>query len=129
VFGELPAYVPYVPLGWWMGYRFGWGLLGLALAVLWRQDRRRAGKIGLAAAAAMIVVTFVSADLTRSTNLLLPLLLAGLLAGQRALGPAAFRLALAAAAAGNLLTPFAWITYNKISPVWPLPLELWRVWR
>lgn len=125
---ELPNYIRHAPLGWWMGYRFAWLLLVLILAQAWSYRRGLATGLLMAATGGMVLITLVAADLTRSTNLLVPLLIAGLPLLLRRLGAQKLRGLLGLLIAGNLLTPCAWVSYVWVRWFWPLPAELWRWW-
>ena len=77
-----------------------------------------------------MAVTLLAADLSRSTNLLLPLLLCGACALRDHVPLAAMRYRwLAAMVVANLLMPYLTVTYTKPVMIWSLPLELLRWWK
>jgi|GEM_PF-2192946 len=126
----LPPSLPYVPLGWWMGYRTGWLLILLPIATLWmRSKRKTAAALALLGSGTLFGITLLASDTTRSTSLLLPLLVGCILALAKDFGATTNRLVLLGALLGNLIQPFVWITYNKLWLILPLPIELLRSWK
>ena len=72
----LPPGLPYVPIGWWMGYRIGWLLILLPIATFWLCSRRKtATALALVGFGTLFGITLLASDTTRSTSLLLPLLI------------------------------------------------------
>src|SRR5690606_36932110 len=127
----VPAYLPFARLGWWMGFRAAWPLLVLAVYLWWRDGGRFALVTGLGSAlAGWLAVTALAADLSRSTNLLLPLLLCGACALRDFVPVAVTRYRwLTAMVVANLLMPYLTVTYTKPVMIWSLPLELLRWWK
>jgi hypothetical protein len=76
-------YASYVPLGWAMGFRVGWLVIAAGLLAKGIPWKPRATGIALAAAA-LIVISIVAWDLDRSTGVLLPAYVAGIVAAARA---------------------------------------------
>jgi hypothetical protein len=125
-----PQYLPFAHFGWWMGFRGGWILIILILWYVHVIHGRRAFLLGAATMlAGWGTVTLLAADLTRSTNLLLPLFIAGAWASVRSFGTqSASRLVLALLAI-NLATPFEMVIYNKSLLLHSLPFELLRLYK
>ncbi len=127
----LPRYLSYGWIGWWHGLRAGWLLCAAALVGAWLSWGSR-GLLATAAAAllGMGAITALAADLSRSVGLLVPLLLMGAVALRRArLSPTAVTFTLTSMAAFNSVTPLLLVTYTKIIPTWPLPVEIFRLLR
>jgi uncharacterized membrane protein len=121
------SYFSFAHLGWWMGFRAGWILVALAMYGWWKQDDRRIFIAGLACLlASWGAITFLAADLTRSTNLLIPLLLCGTLALKKVY-PLRLNLFLFYCTLFNLVTPLMLITYKNTSLIWALPFEVLRL--
>ena len=70
-------YLRHVPIGWWMGFRAGWALIGAGLVAIWVAARRRAIALGLALVAGLSLITALAWDLSRSIGVLLPFLVYG----------------------------------------------------
>lgn len=126
----LPPSLPYVPLGWWMGYRTGWLLVLLPIATLWLSSKRNTAVVlAVVGVGTLFGITLLASDTTRSTSLLISLLVGGILALARDFGPTTNRLVLSGVLLGNLVQPFVWITYNKLWVILPFPIELLRSWK
>ena len=123
--GSLGVYWRWIPLGWWMGFRAAWLFILLPLAVA-RKDCGLVGRWLLwgSSAGALLLITALATDTTRSAQLLTPLLLAGVAGAVRPLGAAEARRWLALAVLANAVMPLSWVTYNKTWPILPLPVEL-----
>lgn len=126
---QLRVYLPHGPLGWLMGFRSGWLLLLLGCVYGWRRDRTLAWLLAGSAAAGMVAITCVAADLTRSTNLLIPLFCASVIGVHRQLGAERSRWLLGLLAGINVLVPMSWVTYVHHHWLWPMPIEFWRLIR
>lgn len=125
----VPTILPFAPLGWWMGARAGWLLAGFAFVAAARSPAPAASRLlAVAAAAGLVAITLLAADLSRSTNLFLPLLCAGAFVAGELVGVHRTRWLLGLVAV-NLALPFAMVTYTWIVPILPLPLELLRYFR
>jgi hypothetical protein len=123
----LQVSLPYAPLGWWMGFRASWLLVLASLWLTKGQNYRPQPLLGSGlAAATLLLITLLAADTTRSTSLLLPVLVAAPAALARHYSRETVRNTLAAVLSLNLLIPFAWVTYNKLWLVFPLPIEVLR---
>jgi hypothetical protein len=81
--GVFRIYAPYVPLGWAMGYRVGWLALGAGFLAMGNRWRSRLPGIALAAAG-LAVISVVAWDLDRSTGILLPAYVMGIVAAAQA---------------------------------------------
>lgn len=127
----VPTYLPYARFGWWMGFRVAWVLIAVAGYDLWLRGSRSERILGLGSVVAgWIAVTLLAADLSRSTNLILPVLLCGIVALKRHCREAqTVRYWMAGIAIANVILPFATVTFNKVVPVWGLPIELVRLAR
>jgi hypothetical protein len=125
---SLPAYVPYIRLGWWMGLRAAWILVILGIWSWWRDGGWPMFSSGLiCAGSGMITITVLAADLSRSTNILLPLLFCGAVALRRYYGDrVSTNHWLAGITLGNLIMPCVLVTYDKTDLIWGFPLELLR---
>ena len=124
------TWLPWAPLGWYFGFRAAWlillaGVVGIFLS----RGARFAGTIVAAAAAGLIILTILAADLTRAPPILLPLFFAGVLMLPTTLGTGAARAAVALVLAANLLTPAMHVSYTKVSLLSPLPIEVARLLR
>ncbi len=128
---ELPRYLSFAPLGWFMGWRVGW-LFILALPTwLWfRGQPRHAVVLAAAIATTAALLLLVASDISRTIAVLSPIVLVFVVicATQSASGPR-WRLILLLAVAVNLLLPFAHVSHVKIYNVNSLPFELLRVWK
>jgi len=121
----LSAYWRWLALGWWMGFRAAWiGVVFTLLWAAWSLPRHQWLLLLLAAAGSAIAMVFLAADSTRSSYILLPLLIASPVIAVRHFGAAATRLACASIMGLNALLPLAWVTHSKIWPIMPLPFEL-----
>jgi hypothetical protein len=127
----VPIYLPFGRLGWWMGYRAAWIILLLAPMEWWSNASRLTFFAGLGCTLAGFgCITVLASDLSRSTNLLLPLLFCGARALQRrTAAPERTYIWLGATTAANLLIPYVAVTYTKMALVWGFPLELIRLYK
>jgi hypothetical protein len=128
---NISAYISYAPLGWWMGLRAGWLLVILAgLSWLWR-CRLPCALLGICCVlASWWSITVLAADLSRSTNLLLPLLLCGACVVKNETSPGgALRSWLLFCLLFNCLTSYVGVTFNKVFLTWPFPFELVRFFK
>jgi hypothetical protein len=123
-------YASYVPLGWLMGYRVGWLVVGAGLLAMGASGKSRLPGIALGAAA-LGIISVVAWDLDRSTGVLLPIYVAGVVAiaksGARPGGPGPTRLMAIGVACLllNLVLPYAHVVGFTAS--WNRgPLGLWR---
>jgi hypothetical protein len=123
-------YASYVPLGWLMGYRVGWLAVGAGLLAMGAAGKSRLPGIALSAAA-LGIISVLAWDLDRSTGVLLPMYVAGIVAiakvSSRAAGIGASRLMAAGVACLllNLVLPYAHVVGFTAS--WNRgPLGLWR---
>jgi hypothetical protein len=113
-------YAPYVPLGWAMGFRCLWLVIAAGLLVNGTRQGSRAARLSLAAAS-LAIISVVAWDLDRSTGILLPAYVAGIVAaaqaGEKATAPARSRLLLAGLACllVNLAIPYAHIVGFTVS--------------
>jgi hypothetical protein len=123
-------YASHVPLGWLMGYRVGWLVVGAGLLAMGAGGKSRVPGLALSAAA-LGIISVVAWDLDRSTGVLLPMYVAGIAAiaksGARTGGEGANRL-LAFGVASlllNLVLPYAHVVGFTAS--WNRgPFGLWR---
>lgn len=126
----VPVGLPYVPLGWWMGFRAAWLLVLVPLVLLPTRHRSRPFLLGMACAVAtLLAMTLLATDTTRSTSLLLPLLISAPILLTKVYSRHTVRLVLAGVLLANLVIPFVWVTYNKTWLVLPLPVEIVRTWK
>lgn len=127
----VPIYLPYGRLGWWMGFRAAWPLLLLAGYDWWHRGGRFSVVVGAGTTlAGWLAVTLLAADLSRSTNLLLPILLCGAVTLHRLTVSSAARYYwLAGLVVANLVIPYETVIYNKTSLFWSLPVELLRLFK
>jgi hypothetical protein len=116
---------PFVPLGWWMGLRAGW--IAVIYGIWTVPDQRRPWMIGAALITVMASVA-LAADLSRSIAILIPLVCVGCFNFVDNFSIAAPR-AMFALGLANLLIPAAHLTYTKIDPISPLPIEIYRCLR
>jgi hypothetical protein len=125
---SVPHYLPFAHLGWWMGYRGAWFVMLMVFWHLGVAPTRRMMLLTLGASlAALASITLLAADLTRSTDVLLPLFAAGVCVAAKSFGaPTASRLLLALLAF-NLATPFEMVIYDKTLMLHSLPFELARL--
>ena len=128
---ELPRYLSFAPLGWFMGWRAGWLFIAALPIWMWFGGQRWNAAVLVAAVAAIAgLLLLVASDLSRSIVVLSPVMLVGVLicANPPASGPK-WRLLLLLAVAVNLLLPFAHVSHVKIYNVNSLPFELFRLWK
>lgn len=126
--GQLPQItllVPLAPLGWWMGLRAAWVAVAYAG---WNTapGRRLLGGTVLVATAGITLA--LAADLSRSIAILMPVVFLGCFEYARR-SPAQAPRVLLALGVANLVIPAAHLTYVKIDPISPLPIELLRFLR
>lgn len=122
-----PTYLPHAPLGWWMGQRAAWVLVGFAIVAAWHRPSRAAFYgLALATLTGFGAITLLAADLTRTTNFFFPLTCAGAFVASQVVGTHRTRW-FAAILALNLVLPFAMMTYVWIVPIHSLPFELLRL--
>lgn len=122
---QVVVLVPFVPLGWWMGLRAAWFAVGYAC---WSQSgiKRYAALVVFAGTATIPVL--LAADLSRSIAILVPAVVLGCVTLAKR-SPAIAPRATLVLAIVNLLIPAAHVTYTKIDPINPLPIELYRLLR
>jgi len=71
-------YASSLPLGWWHGFRLGWILVAAGIWLAWRQLPRNLGLVLLASLlAALVAISFLAWDTTRSIAMLFPFFLVG----------------------------------------------------
>ncbi len=126
--GVFRMYASYLPLGWAMGYRVAWLAVAAGLVAGARTSRSRLSGPALAAAS-LIAISVVAWDLDRSTGILLPAYVAGIVAASRGgagEGRPSGRLGLACACVVlNLALPYAHIVGFTVS--WNRgPFGIWR---
>ncbi len=121
-------WLPWVPLGWFMGLRAAW-LLALAPLVTALESRRyaQAGWLAAVMAAPLGVITMLAADTSRTPTMLLPLVFLGLAQTATRWGPAILRRILAGLLIANLLMPAMHVTYKYPDIVNMLPVEIARL--
>jgi hypothetical protein len=124
-------YLPYVRIGLWMGFRSAWIIILLAIVDWGQRGGWPALRLGVGCAAVgWLAITALACDLSRSTNLLLPLLLCGAVALRRMTKEPLTRYYwLGGCGVANLLMPCMNVTYNKVTMFWGLPLELLRLFK
>jgi hypothetical protein len=121
-------YASYLPLGWAMGYRVAW--LALAAGLLAKGISWKSRLTGIAlCAAALVVISVVAWDLDRSTGILLPAYVAGIVVSAQVSARDAGRskrlLAGLACVLLNLALPYAHIVGFTVS--WNRgPFGVWR---
>lgn len=121
-------WLPWTPLGWFMGWRAAWGLAaGLGLFA-WRDGKLRELLLPFGtAAASLLILTPFSSDTSRAPTMLTPLLVAGVLRFATELGPVGAARALAAITVVNLLLPAMHVVVATGDIINMLPLELARL--
>ncbi len=123
-----PHYLPFAHLGWWMGYRGAWVVV---LAVFWHLRLPLARPTLLltlgASFAGWAAIMILAADLTRSTDVLLPLFAVGACIIAKSMGTLSASRLLLALLAFNVVTPFEMVIYNKSLLLHSLPFELVRL--
>ncbi len=120
-----PIYAAYVPLGWAMGYRVLW--VALAAGILARGSPWKSRAAGMALCAIpLAAISVVAWDLDRSTGILLPAFVAGVVAASRPRQGGRSWLPLGIACVLlNLALPYAHIVGFTVS--WNRgPLGAWR---
>lgn len=122
---EVIVYGRMVPLAWWMGLNACWVAILYGAATLSVRERWIAGLVFAATAGLTILL---AADLSRSSAIVLPAILFGMLRFAR------FRPADAPKAALGLglcalMLPLVNVVYNKTDPIDPIPYELIRLVR
>lgn len=129
-FHAFAAWLPYAPLGWFVGLRFGWlPVLGAFFLVGRRLGWLAATACSVAGVAALGSLLLVSADLSRAAPLLLPAMLAGCWKATSAWSLSTVQMTLGLIVTLNLALPAAHVTYTKVCWISPLPLELIRLLR
>lgn len=117
--------LPFAPLGWWMGLRAAWLAAGYAA---WSESGARRVMLAGVAGITLAVSVLLASDLSRSTAILVPLVLAGCFTALRRLPEQAPRLVLGLGIA-NLLIPAAHVVHRHMDLINPLPVELFRLLR
>ncbi len=102
---ELRGYLPHLPLGWWMGFRAGWALIGIGIVAA-AGALPRGGRLLLALSlfAGLAAIAVLAWDVSRSIAVLLPFLVHGAIVLRQRWPDAGWK-PVAAAAALNLLIP------------------------
>lgn len=118
---SFPATVPWAPLGWWMGLRVGWVPALYAI-------RDRPCLLGGVAAATLLLMLILAADISRSTAVLVPVMLLGVFRFAR-LNPELAPRAAWWAGMINLILPAGHVIGRAIDVASPLPIELLRLIR
>ncbi len=118
------------PLGWFFGWRSAWLLIIAAPFLAWRTG---SGRIALLLAVVGLVTLlsqlFVAYDHSRTSAVLLPLVLAASLRASSEWSKNQASLCLFLLAVAALITPFAHVSHNKLMPVNFFPIELFRLWK
>lgn len=118
----LPRRISFAPLGWWMGLRLAW--VPVMVLVLHQSGWRRWTILGIAAGT-LAISTVLASDVSRSSAILLPMVLAGSLVCWDKHADW-IKSHIKTIAATCLLLPAAHVVHNKIDPIEPLVLELAR---
>jgi hypothetical protein len=126
MFDVFRIYAPYVPLGWAMGYRAGWVALaaGLLATGLGWKSRLTGFALG---AAALVAISVLAWDIDRSTGILLPAYVLGIVAASHSSAAGRPRLLVLGLACVllNLALPYAHIVGFTVS--WNRgPFGIWR---
>lgn len=122
---RLHVLLPIAPLGWWLGLRAAW--VAIFCAGL-NASRRQNALVAVTAVLTAVVSVALASDLSRSIAVEMPLIFFGCFAFARD-NPAQAPRALLLLAIANLLIPAAHMSYTKIDPINPLPIELFRLLR
>ncbi|MBB5751523.1 hypothetical protein [Prosthecomicrobium pneumaticum] len=117
------GWVGLTPLGWWFGLRAAWFPLGAAVA-----DQRPTSRVLFVCVmlATYGLTTITAADISRSSAIVLPVVVLGMLGFPARFGPKAGRVLLWTGIAGILL-PMAHIVGRKIDPVENIAIEIMRL--
>jgi hypothetical protein len=127
VLGGIPAWWPWVSIGWFAGLRAGWLLVIFALGETWRAAGGRiAAALGFFALAPMAVMSVLASDSSRSPTMLLPLLLLGILRLRIWKGETDARRILGAVLLANLVLPAMIVTYQNVDVINLFPVEAVR---
>jgi hypothetical protein len=103
--GNLKAYAPFIPAGWWWAFRGGWFaiILGLA-AILAAAPRSQRWLLLLALSASVIAISFLAWDTSRNAAVLVPFIVLG--------SPILKRMPATVLAVANLIFPAAYVVFN-----------------
>lgn len=123
------AWLPWAPLGLFMGLRAAWVLVVAAAVDHPTRPTRIDVPLAVAALVPLAVITAVASDTGRAPTLLLPLLFVGARRIEAAFGAPALRRALVALLAANLLLPAMHVTHKNGDIINSLPVELVRLIR
>jgi hypothetical protein len=106
---NMSRYLPYVPLGWWWGFRAGWFVVVLGVVAAFG-GLPAVGKVALSLAltTALCLVVFLAWDTSRSIAILVPFVVIGS-ASTLPISPARRRALGIMIVAGNLLAPAAYV--------------------
>jgi hypothetical protein len=118
------TWIGLAPLAWWMGLRLAWVPVGYVFVAASAKERLLLASVGVATA---LVTLALAADLSRSSAIILPLVVAGLTRIQRDHPEWVNRYCISAALIG-LLLPMVHVVGRKIDPVENILIELARVY-
>jgi hypothetical protein len=120
-------WIPWSPLGWWMGFRAAWLLIGVFFYGLAKiHTLRLAWTTILLTILTTGVVTLLARDISRSVAVLLPLFVSGTLLLPRLLADRAI-VFMGLVAASNLLIPALHVVGFNLDLISPLLLQLLRI--
>lgn len=122
-------WLPWAPLGWFMGLRAAWALVFCA----WFRADFEHPKIDWLLAsltvAPLCVITILASDTGRAPTMLLPLLLFGAQNVAVRFGEETLRRGLLVLVLANALLPAMHVTHKNADVINSLPLELVRLWK
>jgi len=118
------AWLPLAPMGWWMGLRASWLLVGVSYVSATKS--RHEWQWVLTTLGTLILGAILAADLSRTAAMMLPLIAAGAIALKRTQPETASSILILVAMA-NLILPAAHVVYTHIDLISPLPIELYRI--
>jgi hypothetical protein len=111
--------------GLWSGYRLAWSLVIAACAIAWLRRGRAAGALAVVLVAVTAGISLmIAADLSRSLQVLVPVVLLGLLWVWK-FAPRLARVAVPALLVTQLVLPAEHVVATFISPIKPLPMVLY----
>jgi hypothetical protein len=126
---DFVAWLPWAPLGLFMGMRAAWILVAAAVVDDPLHPTRLDLPLVSAGGAALAAITLVASDTSRAPTLLVPLLLLGAQRIRSRFGDAALRRALVALVVANLVLPAMHVTFKSGDIINSLPVEIVRLLR
>jgi hypothetical protein len=122
------VWLPFAPLGWWLGLRAGWIAVGTSIIAAAERGKIFAVLLVAALLTGVGASTVLASDLSRSIAIALPALVFGCVAAAER-WPTRVTSLLGGTCLLNLFLPAGHVVYTQVHPISPLPIELARLLR